>query len=1279
MAPLCALPVELAAAQAMLDDPHQTPRCPSHDPNLYSCGRVGEHNVVITCLPEGRTGTNSAAAVAVQMRSTFSSMRFSLMVGIGGGVPSVEADVRLGDVVVSTPYKTYGGVVQYHFGKTKPDRFERTGALNAPPQVLLGAVTMVRAKKMGGTSRLLEYLAKLDSQSYFSREAAGLDTLFEAGYDHMEGEATCVNCKMEHAVTRKARKQEVEVHHGTIASDNLVMRSAAERDRISAELGGVLCFEMEGAGLMNIVPCLVVRGICDYADSHKNKRWQPYAAATAAAYAKVVLSAIPSHEVDEIPLGTSPSPSNPTESQLPRTILAPNARKQVKESLRFLENEYRFHNIQRPHSDTCKWLLTNDHYMAWLDDKQIARHHGLLWLKGKPGSGKSTMMKFALLNAQACEQEDVHISFFFNARGSPIEKSTEGVYRQLLLQLFNDLPKTQQAFDDFPADYFPKAPNYKWQISQLENLLEKAIGKIGQSRLWVYIDALDECDEEQVRGMVTFLTSCLETHGIGMRLFFASRPYPNIDVRNKLELNLDGEREHTHDIERYVQKEFGAKNDPQNQYLQRIQNDIVERASGVFIWVVLVVQILNKERDGGRNVQELERTLRDIHKDLGELFRSILDKNDEDVESTRLCFRLLLFSARSLSREELYFAIQSGRKQDIVALERDGDINTETMDAFILHCSKGLAELTASVTVQFIHETIREFLLKDGAGYVKGGDVEAPSVGHAHDRLTQCCINYVKSLERAVSHQIWNGEYSPELRQKLYSLMPRYPFMGYALWEVLYHADASEAGGVPQHEFLQNLKIQGWISLYNFWEGRKYEPNASLLYVLTDRNFLSLLRTTLQLGLYTDVDSGPGPSPLRLTLDWGRDDALKLLLTPSAGDDSEIDPPSEAELWQLNYDFHSRPAELRHSSMTEIIYTIGDEPSLLALIRSGRCGHPERLGSSLLAFAAQRGYDTIMELLLGRENPDLESTDSSGFTPLARAAQAGRVSCVELLLDQAAINVDAQCSNKRTALSYAVSEGHEVIVRLLLQQGSSVDRLDEDDDKTPLMYAALSGSRDILMHLISQTPEISIQSKTGFTALAYAAFKGHEDIVEELLRQSEIDANRRGLEKKKIDVNLWSKVHKQTPLMLALKDKSWHIANMILNHTQIDVSIRDKNERSASDYLVNGFLAYKEDGRVNQTIELREAMSGVACKLLPPEHPQRLEWQHDLALAYQADDQVQKAKELLEAVFEIKEGILPPEDPSLESTREALQTVCETLADDPGDVSAEEFSDSSFE
>ncbi len=153
---------------------------------------------------------------------------------------------------------------------------------------------------MRGKSRLLEYVSKFDSLPAFSREDAGPDVLFEAGYNH-EGEATCGACSKEKVVARPPRREEIVVHYGTIASGNQVMRDAAERDRVSAELGGVLCFEMEAAGLMNSFPCLVVRGICDYADSHKNKKWQVVAAGTAAACGKEVLSVIPLTEVTKVP------------------------------------------------------------------------------------------------------------------------------------------------------------------------------------------------------------------------------------------------------------------------------------------------------------------------------------------------------------------------------------------------------------------------------------------------------------------------------------------------------------------------------------------------------------------------------------------------------------------------------------------------------------------------------------------------------------------------------------------------------------------------------------------------------------------------------------------------------------------------------------------------------------------------------------------------------------------------------------------------------------------
>ncbi|KAL9085259.1 MAG: hypothetical protein Q9165_007693 [Trypethelium subeluteriae] len=294
---VCALPIELAAAQAMLDEQHDDLPQDDDDDNAYSFGNIGDHNVVLACLTAGQAGTNSAAAVAMQMKSSFRAIRFGLMVGIGGGVPNTEADIRLGDIVISQPSKGQGGVIQYDFGKSTPNGIERIGFLNTPPRILLTAISKLRANHDLGKNHISNHISTLSRLSKFSRKQAGDDTLFEAVYNHVRGD-DCTSCDNTKELRRRTRSVDApEIHYGTIASGNLVIRDGVTRDQISTEFGEVLCFEMEAAGLMNSFPCLVIRGICDYADSHKNKRWQPYAAGTAAAYAKELLMVVPEREV----------------------------------------------------------------------------------------------------------------------------------------------------------------------------------------------------------------------------------------------------------------------------------------------------------------------------------------------------------------------------------------------------------------------------------------------------------------------------------------------------------------------------------------------------------------------------------------------------------------------------------------------------------------------------------------------------------------------------------------------------------------------------------------------------------------------------------------------------------------------------------------------------------------------------------------------------------------------------------------------------------------------
>ncbi|CAI4215900.1 unnamed protein product [Parascedosporium putredinis] len=220
--------------------------------------------------------------------------------------PDDGYDIRLGDIAVSYPNETAGGVFQYDLVKAMDGgKCKRIGFLRPPPLVLLKAIREIKSIHELGDSKvpyfLREMLEKEPKMGKISKKSPGYvhqglenDHLFKAEYKHITG-PNCRGCESAGKVERDARDTtDPEIHYGIIASGNTLVKDAAVRDRIAADFGeGCICFEMEAAGLMNHFPCLVIRGICDYADSHKNDQWQRYASATAAAYAKELLEHVP--------------------------------------------------------------------------------------------------------------------------------------------------------------------------------------------------------------------------------------------------------------------------------------------------------------------------------------------------------------------------------------------------------------------------------------------------------------------------------------------------------------------------------------------------------------------------------------------------------------------------------------------------------------------------------------------------------------------------------------------------------------------------------------------------------------------------------------------------------------------------------------------------------------------------------------------------------------------------------------------------------------------------
>lgn len=320
---IAALAVERAAAEAMLDEQHEEPLDFVHNPsdaNEYTWGRMGVHNIVIASLPAGIYGTTAAATTAAHLASSLPHIKIGVLVGIAGAIPQLKTakdangavietvdkhlDIRLGDVVVGRPEGTSGGVVQYDLGKSKLGQvWERKGSLNAPPHVLLAALSRLQSEHRKGNYKIPGFLEKMlaDYPSMakprlakdvpYTHQGYSHDILFQADYGHLEGESDCSNCEVAYRITRQERETtDPDIHYGIIASGNTLVKDAFTRDKISQSTGErCICYEMEAAGIVSYFPCLVIRGICDYADSHKNDRWQPYASATAAAFAKELL------------------------------------------------------------------------------------------------------------------------------------------------------------------------------------------------------------------------------------------------------------------------------------------------------------------------------------------------------------------------------------------------------------------------------------------------------------------------------------------------------------------------------------------------------------------------------------------------------------------------------------------------------------------------------------------------------------------------------------------------------------------------------------------------------------------------------------------------------------------------------------------------------------------------------------------------------------------------------------------------------------------------------
>ncbi|WZH50247.1 uncharacterized protein QYS62_011491 [Fusarium acuminatum] len=732
---------------------------------------------VIACLPQGQYGNINSASVLTNLKRTFPSIRHGLMVGIGGGAPA-NKDIRLGDIVVGTR------VMQYDLGKIlSGGGIQRTAIPKSPDRSLCTAVTNLRASHEIYPIRVPAIIQeRMQRQIDYHRPSAP-DHLFLASYQHDPSMANCQGCDQSQLEEREARRcREPKIHYGAIASSNQVMKDAVTRDKLAQELD-IICFEMEAAGLMDVLHCLPIRGICDYSDSHKAKDWQKYAAAVAAAYAREFLEALPA---------------------------------------------------------------TGD---ASRDSWPHARFR---------------------------------------------------MYRSLLLQFLEGFPDLQRILDD--TDLISRNQVTCPLLNILKDLFRSAVSSLEKRALTCFVDALDECDEQQVRDMVEIFEEvaeqCVE-HNMRFQVCFSSRHYPYIDIKSGIRLTLEGQDGRNKDLRHYISKHLGIQ-DPA--LIDELKQMMLEKAAGVFLWVALVVDILNKENHRGRKA--LRSRLQAVPSKLSELFKDILTRDQENMEDLLLSILWIFLAERPLNPGEYYHAIWSGLSLKSLADVEMSSVNTpDASDCFnkcIISSSKGLAEVTKAKkpTVQFIHESVRDFLIKD------------------KDTIKD-------------------------------NLLEQFPFLEYASQFVLGHADDA-AHRITQQQFISEFPVTSWVPIFNISEKhkvRRYNQQADILYILANRGLPNLIRTRLEITPAVEGGGGRYRHPLLAAMAKGNKDSVTALLGLSSSIYKGIDITDglkcKVDSVRQDHTPFSWACEEGYVAIAKILLQNGARVVDADLVRIIENGHPE--------------------------------------------------------------------------------------------------------------------------------------------------------------------------------------------------------------------------------------------------------------------------------------------------------------------------------------------------
>lgn len=586
-------------------------------------------------------------------------------------------------------------------------------------------------------------------------------------------------------------------------------------------------------------------------------------------------------------------------------------------SLSFTEIYSRESTIEPAIQDTGSWLLESQNFRDWIHRKSLDKHGGFLWIQGNPGSGKSTLMKkvYSLVTASSQDPSSVIAAFFFNARGNEIERTPIGLLRTLLHNLCQRISTLR---DLVVKAYVGKRrllnSDWHWQFSELKDFLAAVVKSsiLGQRSLTLFIDALDECDlaaTQSVIHMFESLASSSLSEGTKFSICLSSRYWPQFRIQTCFIARV--ELENKGDIDRYIQKHLEptqVDEDPGVHFALR--NEILNKARGTFIWVVLVVRDLLSAYHAGATLRELRNVVERVPLNLHQFYQHQLQSTkSEDRQNMLRLLQLVFYAQRSLSLTEVRYALAFGCRSHASYAEWSQSSeyvrNDEQMEKRIREHSKGLVEIAQSAEydqdpassrrtiVQFIHQSVRDFLTADGFSFLRDSR-QRTNTGDGHEFIKIVCLNYlrIKDVE-AISLVDKRVDFVTHRR----NLLADHPLLNYVVNFIFLHAGRSEEHGVSQERFRNYICtnrdcFERWRILYDAILGGDYEegPQARPIHIFSEYGLLT--REIAEKERNIDIAGGAFGSALGAACFSGHPDAVRILL------ELEANPRLEARYYR---------------------------------------------------------------------------------------------------------------------------------------------------------------------------------------------------------------------------------------------------------------------------------------------------------------------------------------------------------------------------------------------